>query len=182
MIAAGGNYLQRQFIRCLQLWLLKTCCYISLYGDLYPCRPVLLRAVPLAQAAMSASSASGDISRNWRRSARSRARDLPMCSSCVHVSECSRCPGWRTWKATCVARPRRTVKNHTRGRESGVRTWCDWDHAAGVTGKTTGPISFATKDGVVGVKGIANPTATISLPSSMVSVAIQAPPQPPTTR
>jgi radical SAM protein with 4Fe4S-binding SPASM domain len=65
-------------------------CYVSPYGDVYPCVQF-----PLP---------SGNIRRQsfqdvWQFSpqlqeVRSiRARDLPICSSCVHVGSCSRCPG-----------------------------------------------------------------------------------------
>ncbi len=65
-------------------------CYISPYGDVYPCVQF-----PLA---------SGNIRHQrfidiWRHSpqleeVRSiRARDLPVCASCAHVASCSRCPG-----------------------------------------------------------------------------------------
>jgi radical SAM protein with 4Fe4S-binding SPASM domain len=65
-------------------------CYVSPYGDVYPCVQF-----PLP---------SGNIRRQsfqdvWRFSpqlqeVRSiRARDLPVCSGCVHVGSCSRCPG-----------------------------------------------------------------------------------------
>ena len=65
-------------------------CYISPYGDLYPCVQF-----PLP---------SGNVRKQrfidiWKHSpqlaeVRSiRARDLPVCSSCAHVSGCSRCPG-----------------------------------------------------------------------------------------
>jgi radical SAM protein with 4Fe4S-binding SPASM domain len=67
-----------------------TACYISPYGDVYPCVQF-----PLP---------SGNVRRNkfldiWRYSpelneVRSiRARDLPVCSTCHHVGTCSRCPG-----------------------------------------------------------------------------------------
>jgi radical SAM protein with 4Fe4S-binding SPASM domain len=67
-----------------------TSCYISPYGDLYPCVQF-----PLP---------SGNIRRErfykiWRNSrqldeVRSiRARDLPVCSSCAHLGTCTRCPG-----------------------------------------------------------------------------------------
>ena len=67
-----------------------TSCYISPYGDVYPCV-----AFPLP---------SGNLRRQrfldiWRGSpqlkqVRSiRARDLTTCSSCAHVGTCTRCPG-----------------------------------------------------------------------------------------
>jgi AdoMet-dependent heme synthase len=67
-----------------------TSCYISPYGDLFPCVQF-----PLP---------SGNVRRErfidiWRNSAalaevRSiRARDLVTCSACAHVGSCSRCPG-----------------------------------------------------------------------------------------
>jgi radical SAM protein with 4Fe4S-binding SPASM domain len=67
-----------------------TSCYISPYAEVYPCVQF-----PLP---------SGNLRRQsfleiWRNSSelkqvRSiRARDLPTCSSCVHVSSCTRCPG-----------------------------------------------------------------------------------------
>jgi len=67
-----------------------TGCYISPYGDVYPCV-----AFPLP---------SGNLRRRkfldiWRNSAelkevRSiRAKDLTTCSSCTHVGTCTRCPG-----------------------------------------------------------------------------------------
>jgi radical SAM protein with 4Fe4S-binding SPASM domain len=67
-----------------------TACYISPYGDVYPCVQF-----PLP---------SGNVRRQkfidiWRNSpeleqVRSiRARDLPTCSSCAHVGTCTRCPG-----------------------------------------------------------------------------------------
>jgi radical SAM protein with 4Fe4S-binding SPASM domain len=67
-----------------------TSCYISPYGDVYPCV-----AFPLP---------SGNVRRQgfmeiWRNSmqlkqVRSiRAKDLVTCSSCAHVGTCTRCPG-----------------------------------------------------------------------------------------
>ena len=67
-----------------------TACYISPYGDVYPCVQF-----PLP---------SGNVRKQkfldiWRHSpeldeVRSiRARDLPVCSTCRHVGTCSRCPG-----------------------------------------------------------------------------------------
>jgi AdoMet-dependent heme synthase len=67
-----------------------TSCYISPYGDVYPCVQFPLPC--------------GNVRREkfldiWRHSAalaevRSiHARDLPVCSSCAHVGTCTRCPG-----------------------------------------------------------------------------------------
>ena len=67
-----------------------TLCYISPYGDVFPCVQF-----PLP---------SGNVRRQkfldiWRGSAQLnevraiRARDLPVCSSCAHVGTCTRCPG-----------------------------------------------------------------------------------------
>jgi AdoMet-dependent heme synthase len=67
-----------------------TACYISPYGDVYPCVQF-----PLP---------SGNVRKQkfldiWRHSpqlseVRSiRARDLPVCSGCGHVGSCTRCPG-----------------------------------------------------------------------------------------
>src|SRR5437773_8560522 len=67
-----------------------TDCYISPYGDLYPCVQF-----PLP---------SGNVRRQkfldiWRDSTQLRevrsitARDLPVCSTCSHVGACTRCPG-----------------------------------------------------------------------------------------
>lgn len=67
-----------------------TACYVSPYGDVYPCVQF-----PLP---------SGNVRRSrfldiWQHSealeeVRSiRLRDLPTCSHCTHVSACSRCPG-----------------------------------------------------------------------------------------
>jgi len=65
-------------------------CYVSPYGDVYPCVQF-----PLP---------SGNVRRTpfldiWRHSEQLNevrsitARDLPSCSQCVHVAGCSRCPG-----------------------------------------------------------------------------------------
>jgi AdoMet-dependent heme synthase len=67
-----------------------TACYISPYGDVFPCVQF-----PLP---------SGNVRRQkfleiWRDSAQLkevrsiRARDLPTCSTCSHVGTCTRCPG-----------------------------------------------------------------------------------------
>ncbi len=67
-----------------------TACYISPYGDLYPCVQF-----PLP---------SGNVRKQkfleiWRHSPQLNdvrsihARDLPVCSTCAHVGSCTRCPG-----------------------------------------------------------------------------------------
>jgi radical SAM protein with 4Fe4S-binding SPASM domain len=67
-----------------------TACYVSPYGDVYPCVQF-----PLP---------SGNVRRQkfidiWKNSPQLkevraiRARDLPTCSSCTHVASCTRCPG-----------------------------------------------------------------------------------------
>jgi radical SAM protein with 4Fe4S-binding SPASM domain len=67
-----------------------TFCYISPYGDVYPCVQFPLPTGNVRQEKFQ------DI---WKHSpqmneARSiRARDLPVCSACRHVGSCSRCPG-----------------------------------------------------------------------------------------
>jgi AdoMet-dependent heme synthase len=67
-----------------------TACYISPYGDVFPCVQFPLPSGNLRQQKFL------DI---WQNSpqlneVRSiRARDLPTCSSCSHVGTCSRCPG-----------------------------------------------------------------------------------------
>jgi AdoMet-dependent heme synthase len=67
-----------------------TSCYISPYGDLYPCVQFPLPSGNLRREKFL------DIWRNSRqlREVRSiQARDLPVCSSCAHVGTCTRCPG-----------------------------------------------------------------------------------------
>jgi AdoMet-dependent heme synthase len=65
-------------------------CYISPYGDVYPCVQFPLPSGNIRSQRFI------DI---WRHSPQLeelrtiRARDLPVCSSCVHVASCSRCPG-----------------------------------------------------------------------------------------
>jgi radical SAM protein with 4Fe4S-binding SPASM domain len=67
-----------------------TYCYISPYGDVYPCVQFPLPCGNVRKQQFL------DI---WRQSkqlneVRSiRARDLPTCSSCSHVGSCTRCPG-----------------------------------------------------------------------------------------
>jgi radical SAM protein with 4Fe4S-binding SPASM domain len=67
-----------------------TFCYISPYGDVYPCVQF-----PLP---------SGNVRKQkfleiWRHSPQMndvrsiRARDLPVCSTCTHLGSCTRCPG-----------------------------------------------------------------------------------------
>ncbi len=67
-----------------------TACYISPYGDLFPCVQFPLPSGNLRKQKFI------DI---WRDSTQLnevrsiRARDLPVCSTCSHVGTCSRCPG-----------------------------------------------------------------------------------------
>ena len=67
-----------------------TYCYISPYGDVYPCVQFPLTCGNLRKRKFL---------EIWRHSkemneVRSiRARDLPTCSSCTHLSTCTRCPG-----------------------------------------------------------------------------------------
>ena len=67
-----------------------TSCYISPYAEVYPCVQFPLPSGNLRRQSFL------DI---WRNSAKLNqvrsitARDLPTCSSCVHVSSCTRCPG-----------------------------------------------------------------------------------------
>lgn len=67
-----------------------TYCYISPYGDVYPCVQFPLPC--------------GNVRKDkfldiWRHSTQMnevrsiRARDLPTCSTCAHVGTCTRCPG-----------------------------------------------------------------------------------------
>jgi radical SAM protein with 4Fe4S-binding SPASM domain len=67
-----------------------TACYVSPYGDVYPCVQFPLLC--------------GNVRRQrfidiWKDSPQLkevraiRARDLPTCSSCTHVASCTRCPG-----------------------------------------------------------------------------------------
>jgi radical SAM protein with 4Fe4S-binding SPASM domain len=67
-----------------------TACYISPYGDVYPCVQFPLPT--------------GNVRRQkfleiWRRSPQMNevrsihARDLPLCSACAHLGSCTRCPG-----------------------------------------------------------------------------------------
>src|SRR6202521_2057996 len=67
-----------------------TYCYISPYGDVYPC----------VQFPLPCGNVRKDTFLNiWRNSTQMnevrsiRARDLPTCSSCAHVGTCTRCPG-----------------------------------------------------------------------------------------
>lgn len=67
-----------------------TGCYISPYGDVFPCVQFPLPSGNLRQQKFL------DI---WNHSSQLkevrsiRARDLPTCSSCAHVGTCTRCPG-----------------------------------------------------------------------------------------
>jgi radical SAM protein with 4Fe4S-binding SPASM domain len=67
-----------------------TACYISPYGDVFPCVQFPLPSGSVRKQRFI------DI---WRDSSQLnevrsiRARDLPVCSTCSHVGTCSRCPG-----------------------------------------------------------------------------------------
>jgi radical SAM protein with 4Fe4S-binding SPASM domain len=67
-----------------------TACYISPYGDVYPC----------VQFPLSCGNVRNEPFLSiWRnspqlRDVRSiRGKDLPTCSSCAHLGSCTRCPG-----------------------------------------------------------------------------------------
>lgn len=67
-----------------------TACYISPYGDVFPCVQFLLPCGNVRKQKFL------EIWRNSRQlmDVRSiRARDLYVCSSCAHVGTCTRCPG-----------------------------------------------------------------------------------------
>lgn len=67
-----------------------TYCYISPYGDVYPCVQFPLPCGNVRKEKFL------DIWRNSKqmKEVRSiRARDLPVCSTCSHVGSCTRCPG-----------------------------------------------------------------------------------------
>jgi len=67
-----------------------TACYISPYGDVFPCVQFPLPSGNLRRQRFA------DI---WQNSSQLkevrsiRARDLPTCSTCAHVGTCTRCPG-----------------------------------------------------------------------------------------
>ncbi len=67
-----------------------TACYVSPYGDVYPCVQFPLPSGNVRQTAFL------DI---WRHSDQLNevrsisARDLPSCSQCTHIGSCTRCPG-----------------------------------------------------------------------------------------
>ena len=67
-----------------------TACYVSPYGDVFPCVQFPLPSGNLRQQKFA------DI---WQNSSQLkevrsiRARDLPTCSTCAHVGTCTRCPG-----------------------------------------------------------------------------------------
>jgi len=67
-----------------------TACYISPYGDVYPCVQFPLPTGNLRKQKFLAI---------WRHSPQMNevrsihARDLPVCSTCTHVGSCTRCPG-----------------------------------------------------------------------------------------
>jgi len=67
-----------------------TACYVSPYGDFYPCVQFPLSCGNVRQQRF------GDIWRNSEQlqEVRSiRLRDMPSCSKCVHGGTCTRCPG-----------------------------------------------------------------------------------------
>jgi AdoMet-dependent heme synthase len=67
-----------------------TACYISPYGDVFPCVQFPLPSGNVRQQKFL------DIWRHSRqlKEVRSiRAKDLPTCSTCAHVGTCTRCPG-----------------------------------------------------------------------------------------
>jgi radical SAM protein with 4Fe4S-binding SPASM domain len=67
-----------------------TSCYVSPYGDVFPCVQFPLPTGNVRH---------GHFIDIWRHSSQMkevraiRLKDLPTCSSCTHVSKCSRCPG-----------------------------------------------------------------------------------------
>jgi len=67
-----------------------TACYISPYGDVYPCVQFPLPTGNVRKQKFLAI---------WRHSPQMNevrsihARDLPVCSTCTHVGSCTRCPG-----------------------------------------------------------------------------------------
>jgi len=67
-----------------------TYCYISPYGDVYPCVQFPLPCGNVRKDSFL-DIWNNSIQLNEVRSI--RARDLPTCSSCSHVGSCSRCPG-----------------------------------------------------------------------------------------
>ncbi len=65
-------------------------CYISPYGDFYPCVQFPLPCGNVRRQSF------GDIWRGSPQLAEVRSvkvRDLPVCSTCVHAGSCTRCPG-----------------------------------------------------------------------------------------
>jgi AdoMet-dependent heme synthase len=67
-----------------------TACYVSPYGDVYPCVQFPLPSGNVRRAPFL------DIWRNSYQLNEVRsitARDLPSCSQCVHLAGCTRCPG-----------------------------------------------------------------------------------------
>jgi AdoMet-dependent heme synthase len=67
-----------------------TACYISPYGDVFPCVQFPLPCGNVRQQKFA------DIwqgSKQFREVRSIRAKDLSVCSSCAHVGTCTRCPG-----------------------------------------------------------------------------------------
>ncbi|HXZ31665.1 MAG TPA: radical SAM protein [Terriglobales bacterium] len=67
-----------------------TACYISPYGDVFPCVQFPLPCGNVRKEKFL--DIWGD-SRQLREVRSIRARELPVCSSCAHVGTCTRCPG-----------------------------------------------------------------------------------------
>jgi AdoMet-dependent heme synthase len=67
-----------------------TACYISPYGDVFPCVQFPL---PCGNVRKEKFLEIWRDSRQFMEVRSIRARDLPVCSSCAHVGTCTRCPG-----------------------------------------------------------------------------------------
>jgi AdoMet-dependent heme synthase len=67
-----------------------TACYISPYGDVFPCVQFPL---PCGNVRQQKFLDIWQASRQLKEVRSIRARDLPVCSTCAHVGTCTRCPG-----------------------------------------------------------------------------------------
>jgi AdoMet-dependent heme synthase len=67
-----------------------TYCYISPYGDVYPCVQFPL---PCGNVRSQTFLEIWQQSKSMNEVRSIRLRDLPTCSACVHVEGCTRCPG-----------------------------------------------------------------------------------------